>query len=54
MGLKVILLVVLVFFVALGVRLVLMARKDYDRLKSEQEEMEFEERLARERKEGRR
>lgn len=54
MGLKVILLVVVVFFVALGVRLVLLARDQAVRRQAEEDELEFNERLARERKAGKR
>jgi hypothetical protein len=52
--LKLILLVMAVFAVALIVRLLLMARIDGDRRQAEAEESEFQERLARERKEGKR
>lgn len=54
MGLKVTLLVVVVFFVALGVRLVLLARDQGARRQAEEDELKFENRLARERKEGKR
>jgi len=51
--LKLILLVMAVFAVALVARLLLMARIEGDRRRAE-EDSEFEKRLARERKEGRR
>lgn len=52
--LRLVLLVIAIFLVALGVRLVLIWRLEHARRIEEEEEAKFQERLARERKEGKR